>query len=174
MRAFGLVVAAVLLGEAVRRGLFILMGLIAEGLPWTVRSLAFNFGVAGVSAAIAGGVLALAVGRGRVARAALALTGAALEQVVLRGIDVWGGADLELLPWRRIGVDGLVAFAGLAALVTLGLRRDTLVAGYALFALSRMGSAPPDKLPYFMADALGCFRAFMLLKRWQPGLPRSS
>ncbi len=77
------------------------------------------------------------------------------------------------MPGRHLAKLAVEA-AGLVSLLLLAPRKGRVdlspasYAGYALFALSRIGPGLPDK--YFLVDVLGALETFQLLRKWRPGL----
>ena len=87
-------------------------------------------------------------------------------------LEVLRGADFEALPLRQPLADAALAAVGILALITLGRSERYPLVGYAIFALSRLGTALPDKPNYFLVDVLVSLEIFQLLRKWRPTHPR--
>jgi hypothetical protein len=156
--------ASVLLGEAARS-----LALALAGFPLGPRAVATQTGLAALSGVLAGGAVALA--RGPATAGALAVGVALATRAARLALDVAGGADVAALPLGAAALGALVDAAGVFALAALG-KGPRAPIGFALYALSRLGPAPPDVA--FAPDALGAVATFALLRSLATPPPPSS
>ncbi|MBI3723954.1 hypothetical protein HY251_08390 [bacterium] len=185
-RAIAATLAAVFLGDALRRVVLAILeetwqelagpgdvlrrlGLAVAWSPWRdLKGPAFVL----LSGLLAGSALALSGRRSVWVALALATLAALVDRgavLTFEALQV-GPALYDFVPLAHLERLVLEA-AGLWALLGLAGREDELTprayAGYALFALSRLGPDSPDK--FFVVDLLGALETFQLLRKWKPG-----
>lgn len=158
---------AVASGDLIRR-----VVLAALGYPILSWPPFVGLALAAFAGALAGLALVLGQSKRVPALVLLSLGAALIDQSVLLGVEVLGGASLEAIRAEKIalqlGVEGLGVLA-FVAFTPRPVGQGKI--GYVLYALSRMGPAHLDV--WWLVDAAGVLSTFMRLTAWHPGRARS-